>query len=117
MSLSNGHYGLVNVQFGGSGKNFGVCDHNFDLVDAHTICKTLGYTRASNYRADSYYGYQTYYGMTDLDCNADSQSLDECQFTKVNQQSLGSCRYVKDHVGVTCVGRVFFILKHHSINI
>ena len=115
ISLSNGDYGEVLIWFEEeeSTNPYGICDHNFDLVDAHAICKTLGYTRASNFRTDSYYSYSgqygygyRYYGITDLDCDANSQSLNDCQYTKLDHRSYENCRTDKDHVGVTCVGKL-----------
>ena len=115
ISLSNGDYGEVGIWFEeGEPTNYkyGICDHNFDLVDAHAICKTLGYTRASNFRTDSYYtnhagSYSTrYYGITDLDCDANSQSLNDCQYTKLEHISYENCRTNSDLVGVTCVGKL-----------
>ncbi|XP_063968591.1 deleted in malignant brain tumors 1 protein-like [Lytechinus pictus] len=98
--LANGRgpfEGRVEVFYQGSWGT--ICDDNWDLVDAHVVCHTLGYPRALSYHRSAYFGEGT--GdiiLDDIDCSGTESNIAVCQH---NGFFNSSCEHSKD-AGVTC---------------
>ena len=65
----------------------GICDHSFDVYDAHVICKMLGFTTAVEALIDKMpdlYGFSpsgSNFTLDDLDCNGSESSVFDCIVT------------------------------------
>ncbi|PIK38680.1 putative deleted in malignant brain tumors 1 protein-like [Apostichopus japonicus] len=75
-----------------------ICDDNFDLQDAHVICRQLGYSGALEYQSSAYYGEGDGPILYDIDCNGWEDSWRDCYFY---DWGTSSCSHSED-IGVQC---------------
>ena len=62
-----------------------VCDDGFTLVNAHVVCRELGYRRAVSFTTESRYGRTSpYFAMDDVRCDGTEARLLNCRHSKVN---------------------------------
>ena len=65
-----------------------MCDNSFDILDAHVVCKMLGFntsiTAVANSGTNDLYGNApsgSYFVLDNLDCSGSENSLFDCQLT------------------------------------
>ena len=73
-----------------------LCDQSFGIIDAHVVCKMLGFTTAvealSNWEADDLYGNppsSSNFVLDNLDCSGSEKSVFDCPTTG---ESTNNCR-------------------------
>ena len=83
----------------------GICDHSFDVYDAHVICKMLGFTTAiealSNSVPADLYGIAlsgSNFTLDDLECIGSESSVFDCTVTGEPNEICGA----SDIAGVKC---------------
>ena len=89
-----------------------LCDQSFGIIDAHVVCKMLGFTTAiealSNSAADDLYGNppsSSNFVLDNLDCSGSEKSVFDCPTTG---ESTNNCKAS----GVRCsTGKLWLILK------
>nr|XP_054769564.1 deleted in malignant brain tumors 1 protein-like [Lytechinus pictus] len=76
-----------------------VCDHDWDMADAHVVCRSMGYHRASHVYNSAYFGQGT--GEIHLDhvnCTGRESSIWNCSHSGLG---VHNCTHAND-AGVTC---------------
>ena len=80
--------GYVEALNTANGQWGGVCDNSFDILDAHVVCKMLGFntsiTAVANSGTNDLYGNApsgSYFVLDNLDCSGSENSLFDCQLT------------------------------------
>ena len=104
MNISSNQFVPVPVRLGGSGSSenegyvealdtdngvwAGVCDTSFDILDAHVICKMMGFNTSikafTNSAANDLYGIApsgSNFVLDNLDCSGQENSVFDCQLT------------------------------------
>ena len=84
---------------GSNGQWGGICDDNFDINDAHVICKMLGYPLATG--AFGYYGTApsgNNFVLDDLGCTGNEASVFDCLHNGEWNEDCGAT----DIAGVQC---------------
>lgn len=80
-----------------------VCDDSWDIYDAHVVCRQLGFTQASTYRNNAYYGQGSgHIWLTSVACNALDDRLENCSHSGWDDGST-NCSHSED-AGVACSG-------------
>lgn len=84
-----------------------VCDDKFSLIDAHVLCRELGFSLgAAEVKSNSYYtpheslidGSETIFNMDEVNCQGNETSLKECDFSG---WGVSDCN-AEEVVGVIC---------------
>ena len=73
-----------------------ICGDDFEIKDAHVICKTLGYSGAIITHKSIYYG-QSRGRVWKLNCTGEEDSIFDCDIVKPDQ-----CSDQQQNVGVIC---------------
>nr|XP_054772378.1 deleted in malignant brain tumors 1 protein-like [Lytechinus pictus] len=80
-----------------------VCDDSWNLNDAHVVCHTLGYPRASTYRTGAYFGEGTGDIILDnVQCTGSESNIAFCQHNGYYNENCGH----HEDAGVVCEGIV-----------
>ena len=77
-----------------------VCDDNWDIDDAHVVCRQLGFRYALKAYGSAHYGQGT--GpilLSNVDCSGSESSLFSCRHDRVGKHY---CHHYED-AGVRCV--------------
>ena len=97
-----------------------ICEDTWDLRDADVICRQLGFEKGASSLAsglmidDRDERPQPTVIMTDIECNGDEMTIDECKFSLVKP---GKCLHSTVNAGVFCVpGRLMLLLKLQLIS-
>lgn len=79
-----------------------VCDSNWNLNNAHVVCRHLGYDRASAFQSGAALGRGSgHIWMNNVRCQGHEVRLQNCPFDGWGK--IGTCLHTQD-VGVTCEG-------------
>ena len=104
MRLVNGsssNEGRVEVYYNGKWQT--VCDHYWDIADAHVVCRQLGYRKAVAAYKNAYFGRGKGTILLDnLNCTGRESSLLRCTHNGLNVHNCGH----RDDAGVTCKKKV-----------
>lgn len=76
-----------------------VCLKGFDEGEANMVCRKLGFKGGKPYLAKAAKSKYPIL-MSQLECNGNEKSIDQCGYLKVGQS--GSCDYNSDKAGVLC---------------
>ncbi|PIK36335.1 putative deleted in malignant brain tumors 1 protein-like [Apostichopus japonicus] len=89
-----------------------VCDDEWDLNDAHVVCKQLGFPAALSAVSKAHFGMsQDPVNLDDVDCNGDESNLLECVHTARDKEN---CHF-NEGAGVVCQARSSFITKDAEV--
>ena len=98
---SSSNEGRVEVYYNGTWQT--VCDHYWDINEAHVVCRQLGYRGAVTAHKNAHFGRGTGTILLDnLHCNGTESSLLRCTHNGLNVHNCGHC----DDAGVTCKNKV-----------
>ncbi|PIK47664.1 putative deleted in malignant brain tumors 1 protein [Apostichopus japonicus] len=85
-----------------------VCDDEWDLNDAHVVCRQLGFPGALSAVSKAHFGMsQDPVNLDDVDCNGDESNLLECVHTARDKEN---CHF-NEGAGVVCQAKSSFITK------
>ena len=110
-SGSSATEGYVEALNSTTGQWGGVCDNSFDIIDAHVICKMLGYPTAikalADSAADDLYGtpFDSNFVLNNLACKGSEASVFDCPLTG---ESIENCEAF-EIAGVICATSMFLI--------
>ncbi|XP_071823777.1 scavenger receptor cysteine-rich type 1 protein M130-like isoform X3 [Apostichopus japonicus] len=77
-----------------------VCDHSWDITDAHVVCRQLGYPGAVRARSSAHYGEGSgRIWLDDVACADSSLSLQDCPMSEIG---VHNCNH-KEDAGVKCL--------------
>ena len=92
----------------------GVCDTSFDILDAHVICKMMGFNTSimafANSAADDLYGIApsgSNFLLDNLDCSGKENSVFECRLTGELSDKCEATQIA----GVKCSASKLFLLQ------
>ena len=78
-----------------------VCDESWDLIDAHVVCHSLGYPRASVHYHSAHFGQGTgHIILDDVQCTGTETNIGICPHDGYLSNSCGH----SEDAGVTCDG-------------
>ncbi len=76
-----------------------VCDDNFDINDAHVVCRQLGFGTAASITVNSHYGQvSSSHVVDDLNCSGTEDGIGACSFTDMNSENCSET----EGAGVVC---------------
>ena len=79
-----------------------ICDNSWDIYDANTVCRTLGYSYALLARRSSYYGEGSGpIWLDNVQCTGRENSIGECYHSGWGVYS-SACNHSRD-AGVVCL--------------
>ena len=112
--------GRVEVLYNGTWGT--ICDHDWDIKDAHVVCRMLGFEGAWSTECCGYYGYDFSKPilMDNLQCTGNESSLAECAHSGWGGLD-DVCSHYND-IGVFCIPkpiehpgmRIFFWFSAHG---
>jgi len=108
----DGHSG--NVYYGGQP----VCHNGWDFSDANVICKSLGFTGASNFTIGSHFGLATsYFSLTNVQCRGDESDVQACPHNVIGNGDDGCDAATV--AGVICLphGEIISVTKNPHIQL
>ena len=88
-----------NVQVYSNGTWQAVCDDAWDINDANVVCNQIGFTNATHYYRNSYFGrVNSSFSMFDVQCNGNESRIQDCPHNISTSTSCGQ----NNIAGVEC---------------
>ena len=100
---SKDNEGRIEVYYNGEWGT--VCDDDWDINDAHVVCRRLGYFNATHAKTEAYFGQGSGdIHLDDVACTGTESTLEECNHPG---WGMSDCFHSED-AGVVCNGKTLF---------